>query len=82
MGMQVTISKEEAVAGRVAQHVRELEKEVNVLKTLNHVNIVRYLVGSPAPNTPSPDPNTSLFASRLCTATLLTRSQQIRVGVW
>lgn len=38
------ISKEEAVAGRVAQHVRELEKEVDVLKQLQHPNIVRYLV--------------------------------------
>ena len=40
------ISKEEAVAGRVAQHVRELEKEVDVLKQLQHPNIVRYLVSA------------------------------------
>ena len=44
--IQVTISKEEAIAGRVAQHVRELEKEVEVLKNLNHRNIVRYLVST------------------------------------
>lgn len=40
---QVLISKNEAVAGRVVGHVRGLEAEVDVLKHLDHPNIVRYL---------------------------------------
>jgi len=39
----VLISKNEAVAGRVVGHVRGLEAEVDVLKHLDHPNIVRYL---------------------------------------
>ncbi len=42
--MQVMISKDENVAGRVVEHVQSLEAEVNVLKHLDHPNIVRYLV--------------------------------------
>ena len=38
------ISKDENVAGRVVEHVAGLEAEVNVLKHLDHPNIVRYLV--------------------------------------
>jgi serine/threonine protein kinase len=41
---QVLISKDESVAGRVVEHVKGLEAEVNVLKHLDHPNIVRYLV--------------------------------------
>ncbi|EIE26178.1 Pkinase-domain-containing protein [Coccomyxa subellipsoidea C-169] len=40
---QVLISKDENVAGRVVEHVQSLEAEVNVLKHLDHPNIVRYL---------------------------------------
>lgn len=40
------ISKDENVAGRVVEHVQSLEAEVNVLKHLDHPNIVRYLVRS------------------------------------
>ena len=48
---QVLISKKEAVAGRVVGHVRGLEAEVDVLKHLDHPNIVRYLArhGTPLP---------------------------------
>lgn len=41
---QVLVSKDESVAGRVVEHVKGLEAEVNVLKHLDHPNIVRYLV--------------------------------------
>ena len=44
---QVLISKDKHVAGRVREHVEGLEAEVNVLRRLDHPNIVRYLV-SPA----------------------------------
>lgn len=44
---QVLISKNEAVAGRVVGHVRGLEAEVDVLKHLDHPNIVRYLARRP-----------------------------------
>ena len=40
----MVLNKDESVAGRVAQHVRDLEKEVDVLRQLDHDNIVRYLV--------------------------------------
>ena len=33
--------------GRVVEHVKGLEAEVNVLKHLDHPNIVRYLVRAP-----------------------------------
>ena len=42
------ISKEPTVAGKVAAHVAGLEDEVNVLKRLDHPNIVRYLVSENA----------------------------------
>ena len=42
------ITKNEAVAGRVVGHVRGLEAEVDVLKHLDHPNIVRYLARPPA----------------------------------
>ena len=45
---QVLISKDETVAGRVVEHVKGLEAEVNVLKHLDHPNIVRYLVRTPS----------------------------------
>ena len=38
------ISKDKHVAGRVREHVEGLEAEVNVLRRLDHPNIVRYLV--------------------------------------
>ena len=38
------ISKDKHVAGRVKEHVEGLEAEVNVLRRLDHPNIVRYLV--------------------------------------
>lgn len=41
---QVLISKEPTVAGRVAAHVAGLEDELDLLKQLDHPNIVRYLV--------------------------------------
>jgi serine/threonine protein kinase len=40
---QVSFAKDEALQGRVAEHIRALEAEVDVLKTLKHENIVRYL---------------------------------------
>lgn len=40
---QVSFAKDEALQGRVAEHIRALEAEVQVLKTLQHENIVRYL---------------------------------------
>lgn len=42
--VQVTISKQEGAAGRVAAYVAGVEAEVGVLKQLQHENIVRYLV--------------------------------------
>ncbi len=42
--MQVLISKDKHVAGRVKEHVETLEAEVTMLRDLNHPNIVRYLV--------------------------------------
>ena len=44
--LQVLISKEPTVAGRVAAHVADLEDELALLKQLDHPNIVRYLVRS------------------------------------
>ena len=44
VNMQVLISKDKHVAGRVREHVEGLEAEVNVLRRLDHPNIVRYLV--------------------------------------
>ncbi len=55
--MQVLISRDENVAGRVDEHVKGLEAEVNVLKHLDHPNIVRYLVrasGGPDPRATPP----------------------------
>ncbi|CAK0784650.1 hypothetical protein CVIRNUC_007854 [Coccomyxa viridis] len=40
---QVAISKDKHVAGRVREHLDGLEAEVNVLRRLDHPNIVRYL---------------------------------------
>lgn len=40
---QVGLSKDEALRGRVVEHVRALEAEVHVLKQLKHENIVQYL---------------------------------------
>jgi mitogen-activated protein kinase kinase kinase len=40
---QVSIARDVDVQGRVAEHVRNLEAEVHVLKQLHHPNIVRYL---------------------------------------
>ncbi len=45
--MQVLISKDKHVAGRVREHVEGLEAEVDVLRRLDHPNIVRYLVRGP-----------------------------------
>ena len=45
--VQVLISKEPTVAGRVAVHVAGLEDELGLLKQLDHPNIVRYLVSAP-----------------------------------
>ena len=42
--LQVLISKDADVAGRVAENVRGLELEVSVLRELKHPNIVQYLV--------------------------------------
>lgn len=42
--MQIKISSEQSVAVPVAEHVRKVEAEVDVLKQLHHPNIVRYLV--------------------------------------
>ena len=42
--LQVAISKDKHVAGRVREHLEGLEAEVNVLRCLDHPNIVRYLV--------------------------------------
>lgn len=47
--VQVLISKEPTVAGRVAAHVAGLEDELDLLKQLDHPNIVRYLVSSSPP---------------------------------
>lgn len=47
--LQVLISKEPTVAGRVAAHVAGLEDELDLLKQLDHPNIVRYLVRPPLP---------------------------------
>ena len=41
---QIRLSSEQAAAVPVAEHVRKVEAEVDVLKQLNHSNIVRYLV--------------------------------------
>jgi serine/threonine protein kinase len=40
---QVSFAKDEALQGRVSEHIRALEAEVDVLKNLKHENIVRYL---------------------------------------
>jgi serine/threonine protein kinase len=40
---QVEIPRDEALRSRAAEHVRALEKEVQVLGALQHTNIVRYL---------------------------------------
>eukprot|EP00775_Hariotina_reticulata_P009871 gene9871-10029_t len=40
---QVSFAKDKALQGRVAEHIKALEAEVEVLKTLQHENIVRYL---------------------------------------
>lgn len=40
---QVSFAKDEALQGRIAEHIRALEAEVAVLKTLKHENIVQYL---------------------------------------
>jgi hypothetical protein len=43
---QVSFAKDEAVQGRVAEHLRALEMEVDVLKTLKHENIVQVGAGA------------------------------------
>ena len=43
---QIRLSSEQSVAAPVAEHVRKVEAEVDVLKQLQHANIVRYLVSS------------------------------------
>ena len=72
--MQVLISKEPTVAGRVAAHVAGLEDELGLLRQLDHPNIVRYLVRT-RPHTPcfcwqsgSPMPFLMLFNSLLTMA--------------
>lgn len=50
--LQVLISKEPTVAGRVAAHVADLEDELALLKQLDHPNIVRYLVRFPLTSAP------------------------------
>lgn len=40
---QVSFAKDETLQGRVAEHIKALEAEVAVLKTLKHENIVQYL---------------------------------------
>ena len=42
--LQIRLSNEQSVAAPVAEHVRKVEAEVDVLKQLQHANIVRYLV--------------------------------------
>jgi hypothetical protein len=45
--LQVLLCKDNSLVGRVNEQVVSLEKEVAVLKQLDHPNIVRYLVGLP-----------------------------------
>lgn len=40
---QVSFARDEALQGRVSEHIRALEAEVEVLRGLKHENIVRYL---------------------------------------
>ena len=61
------ISKNEAVAGRVVGHVRGLEAEVDVLKHLDHPNIVRYLA------------RPTRLAKRTCVAALLRDRNEVSV---
>lgn len=44
--LQIRLSSEQSAAAPVAEHVRKVEAEVDVLKQLQHANIVRYLVRS------------------------------------
>ena len=46
--MQVALSREAALQGKVDHRVKEMEGEVAVLRRLSHANIVRYYV-SPSP---------------------------------